>query len=217
MKHKIKQYWQLHNEVLAIYITGFFLLAGILQYWFGLTYVLQLTPLIIGVLAAVTILYWNPPAQRKLWLVISALSIGMVAEIIGVQTGLLFGEYSYGTVLGLKVFGVPLLIGVTWALVTVSAWQIVSYSTFGKVAKIILASCLVVLFDLVLEQYATAFGLWKWQDGIIPLKNYITWFVVSGTLFTLYSFYSKQEKPSIYGATVLPAMTVFFWLMLLVR
>lgn len=217
MKHRIKEYWNQHNEILAIYITSFFLLAGVLQYWVGLIYVLQLTPLIIGIIAAVTILYWNAPAQRKIWLVVAAIAIGMIAEIIGVQTGLFFGEYSYGSILGLKLFGVPVLIGITWALVTVSAWQIVSYSSFGKVANIILASCLVVVFDLVLEQYATAFGLWSWANGTIPLKNYLTWFVVAALLFTLYSLFSKQEKPSIYGAAILPAITVFFWLMLFAR
>jgi putative membrane protein len=217
MKQKILDYWKQHNEVLAVYITCFFLLAGVLQYWLGLTYVLQLTPLIIGLIAAVTILYWNAPANRKMWLVLAAISIGMIAEIIGVQTGLLFGDYSYGSILGLKLFGVPFLIGITWVLVTVSAWQIVSYSTFGKVANVIVASCLVVVFDLVLEQYATAFGLWSWAGGTIPLKNYITWFAVAATLFTLYSLFSKQEKPSIYGAAVLPAITVFFWLMLFAR
>jgi putative membrane protein len=217
MKHTIKEYWREHNEILAIYITGFFLFAGVIQYWVGLTYVLQLTPLVIGILAAITIMYWKSPADRKFWLVVTALLIGMLAEIIGVQTGIIFGEYTYGSVLGLKIFGVPILIGVTWALVTISAWQIVSYSPFGKIANIILASCIVVIFDLVLEQYATAFGLWSWQDGVIPLKNYVTWFAVSGVLFSLYSFFSKQEKPSVYGAAALPAMTIFFWLMLFVR
>lgn len=217
MKNKIIQYWYKHNELLMVGITCFFLLAGVLQYWIGLSYVLQLTPLVIGIVTGVAILYWKAPADRKIWLLLLAMSIGMLVEIIGVQTGILFGEYSYGSVLGLKIFGVPLLIGVTWALVTVSAWQIVSYSTFGRVANIILASCMVVVFDLVLEQYATAFGLWSWQDGAIPLKNYITWFVVSALLFTLYSYYSKQEKPSIYGASILPAITIFFWLMLFVR
>lgn len=217
MKHKIKEYWNQHNEILVVYITCFFLLAGVFQYWLGLTYVLQLTPLIIGIIAAVTILYWNAPAYRKIWLVLAAISIGMLAEIIGVQTGIFFGDYSYGSILGLKLLGVPVLIGITWVLVTVSAWQIVSFSTFGRAANIILASCLVVVFDLVLEQFATAFGLWSWADGAIPLKNYTTWFVVAGLLFILYSQFSKQEKPSIYGAAILPAITVFFWLMLFAR
>ncbi len=55
----------------------------------------------------------------------------MLSEIIGVNSALLFGDYSYGSVLGLKIGGVPVLIGVTWAFVTVAAWQLVSLSKRG--------------------------------------------------------------------------------------
>jgi putative membrane protein len=217
MKHTLYKYWHANKELIAIGITAFFLLAGVVQYAFGLTYILQLTPLAIGVLAACVVLFWAAPPRRKAALVVFAFLLGMLVEIIGINTGLLFGEYSYGSALGLKIAGVPLLIGITWALVTVSAWQIVSYSVFGKLANVLLAACIVVVFDLVIEQYATAFGLWAWQDGIIPLKNYFTWFVVSLIISGVYARYSKQEKPSIYGAAALPLMAIFFWLMLVVR
>ena len=39
---------------------------------------------------------------------------GVVTEIIGVNTGILFGTYTYGDFFGIKVFDVPLLIGVNW-------------------------------------------------------------------------------------------------------
>src|SRR5689334_22296373 len=39
---------------------------------------------------------------------------GLITEITGANTGLLFGRYEYGNVLGIKIFGVPLLIGVNW-------------------------------------------------------------------------------------------------------
>ncbi len=217
MKHRISTYWHHHHETIAVGITALFLFAGVVQYAFGLGYVLALTPVVIGILTAVTLLYWSAPARPKAALFIIAFSIGMIAEIIGINSGVLFGDYAYGSALGLKIAGVPLLIGITWALVTVAAWQLVSFSGFSRLAKVLLAAGVIVMFDLVLEQYATAFGLWQWQDGIIPLKNYITWFVVGTILLSLYAKYSKQDKPSLYGATALPLIALYFWCMLLVR
>ena len=209
--------WKHHQELVVLAITSFFLLAGVVQYAIGLTYVLRLTPVVIGIIAALVMLYWHAPPRRKASLIMVAFLVGFIAEIVGVNTGLLFGDYTYGSVMGLKIAGVPILIGITWALVTIAAWQIVSMSPYSRGAKIFLAACLVVIFDLILEQYATAFGLWQWDGGIIPLKNYISWFIVAAAITTSYSLVAKQSKPNIYGACVLPVLALYFWLMLLVR
>lgn len=213
---RFQQYWYQHNEPIAVAITAFFLFAGVLQYAIGWRYVLYLTPIAIGVIAAITLLYWQVPARQKVALFSAAFTIGLAAEVIGVNTGLLFGDYRYGSLLGLTVFGVPVLIGITWAFVTISAWQLVSFSSFGKVAKVTLAACIIVLFDLLLEQFATAFGLWQWQGGVIPLKNYVTWLVVSAIIMAVYAQWGTQKHPSLYGAIALPLVSVFFWFMLLV-
>ena len=216
MKKRLKYYWAEYRQQTLIITSAFFLLAGVVQYALGLTYVLSLTPIVIGLLTALTVWFWDAPAKNRVYLAITAIAIGMIVEIIGVNSGLIFGNYSYGPLLGLKIFGVPLLIGITWLLVTLSAWQIVSFSNLGKFAKIIVASGLVVMFDLVLEQFATAYSLWAWQDAVIPLKNYITWFVVGAVIVTFYAYFAKQKVPSIFGAAMLPLMALFFWLMLIV-
>lgn len=41
----------------------------------------------------------------------------MTTEIIGVNTGILFGDYAYGTVMGPKLLGVPFLIGINWFVI----------------------------------------------------------------------------------------------------
>ncbi|MDQ5885557.1 MAG: hypothetical protein QG645_722 [Patescibacteria group bacterium] len=216
MKKRLQYYWSEYRQQTLIATVAFFLLAGVLQYALGLTYVLSLTPVVIGILAALTVWFWDAPAKNRVYLAVTTIIIGMIVEIIGVNSGLIFGNYSYGPLLGLKIFGVPLLIGITWLLVTLSAWQIVSFSNLGKFAKIIVAAGLVVMFDLVLEQFATAYSLWAWQDAVIPLKNYSTWFVVGVVIVTLYEYFAKQKLPSIFGAAMLPLMALFFWLMLIV-
>ncbi len=205
---------------MVVFIVAFFLLAGVVQYAVGLTYVIKLTSLVIAIMTALAVIFWDVNYGRRLLLSLIAIITGIVVELIGVNTGLLFGDYQYGTIMGYKIAGVPLLIGATWLLVTVSAWQIVSFSSLKSYQKILIASGLVVMFDLLLEQFATAFGLWVWDNGVIPLLNYASWFFVSVFLLTIYAKYSKQGNPgifgSLFGAFALPLMAIFFWLMLLI-
>ena len=60
--------------------------------------------------------------KGKLLLFLSiAFCIGFTSEVIGVQTGILFGDYSYGTNLGFKFLGVPIVIGLLWGVLAVSS------------------------------------------------------------------------------------------------
>lgn len=42
----------------------------------------------------------------------------MLAEILVVSYGIIFGNYKYGEILGYKVLGVPLIIGINWCILT---------------------------------------------------------------------------------------------------
>jgi putative membrane protein len=33
--------------------------------------------------------------------------------------------------------------------------------------------------DLIIEQVAPLCNFWYWKNGIIPLQNYIAWFIIS--------------------------------------
>ena len=41
-----------------------------------------------------------------------------------------------------------------------------------------------VLFDLLMGPAAMALGYWDWAEGIVPMQNYIMWFVL-GLAFTM--------------------------------
>jgi putative membrane protein len=45
-------------------------------------------------------------------------------EVVGVKTGLIFGEYKYGSTLGIKLFEVPLIIGFNWVFVILGSISI---------------------------------------------------------------------------------------------
>ena len=53
--------------------------------------------------------------------------LSIISEIIGVNYGLLFGSYYYGENLGYSIYGVPLVIGLNWVVLTVSCGNIASY------------------------------------------------------------------------------------------
>lgn len=108
-----------------------------------------------------------------------AFFVGMVTEIVGVNTGLLFGDYSYSTVLGIKAFGVPLMIGLNWFLLVYLTGGIFRNMIKNDLIAAALGAALMVILDLNLEVVAVKLDFWQWHQESIPLSNYITWFLVA--------------------------------------
>lgn len=107
---------------------------------------------------------------------------GYMIELVGVQTGLLFGTYEYQPAMGPLLFGTPIIIGATWYAVVAGAANIARYVRGSLLARALLAGFLAVLMDLAIEQVAVRYGLWQWEGVAIPLYNYLCWFVF-GTIF----------------------------------
>ncbi len=155
--------------------------------------------------------------------------IGIVVEIIGVNTALLFGEYSYGNVLGIQVKNVPLIIGVNWFIVMYCCGittHTLLQKALNKLAKetathprslkaisvIIDGATIAVFLDWIMEPVAVKLGYWQWKTAIIPFYNYLCWFVVSIFLLTVFHFctFNKQNKFAIH---LLLIQAMFFLLL----
>ena len=109
-----------------------------------------------------------------------AFVMGLSVEFLGVNFGLIFGDYVYGNNLGLKIGGVPLLIGANWvmlAFITGSVAAIFFDTSALKAA--VFGAFLMVLIDLVIEPVAPKFDFWEFADITAPLSNYIGWFLVA--------------------------------------
>lgn len=115
-------------------------------------------------------------SENRWWLILVVL-FTLTAEIVGVNTGLLFGHYAYGRVLGVSLFGVPLIIGLNWAVVIAGCGSWVD--RWRLIPRLILGAALAVAFDAILEPVAIRLGYWHWSAGSIPITNYITWFGLS--------------------------------------
>jgi putative membrane protein len=104
---------------------------------------------------------------------------GFVIESIGVNTGIIFGEYIYGETLGFQIFETPLIIGMNWLFLVYVSSSLTERINSGRFISFLLPPVLMVVYDLVLEQVAPDLGMWNWKNEVIPLQNYIAWFVVA--------------------------------------
>ncbi|TVR79224.1 MAG: carotenoid biosynthesis protein [Chitinophagaceae bacterium] len=116
--------------------------------------------------------------------------LGMTAEIIGVKTGLVFGEYEYGDTLGLQILNVPVLIGLNWFFLVYCVYHF-SKQFFKKDMMVILFSVIcLIIYDMVLESPAIAMNMWSWDGkSYPPIHNFIAWGVL-GLIMT--SVFTKK-------------------------
>jgi putative membrane protein len=120
--------------------------------------------------------------------------VGILVEVMGTRTGLLFGTYSYGTNLGIKIFGVPLIIGVNWATLVVCSSAIANHLNQKIWVKALVAAGLMTALDGVIEPVATQLEFWTWAGGDIPFYNYVCWFVLSYPMHYFYMKWGLAEK-----------------------
>ena len=156
-------------------------LVGLL--FFDKTFFLQSTP--VNLLLMFALILWTQTEKNKHFFLFLAACffVGIAVEIIGINTKILFGDYTYGNVLGYKVQNVPLLIGVNWFIIIycsgisihtllmkainrISADTGKSPMALKALSVIIDGATLAVFFDWVMEPVAVKLGYWTWNgDG----------------------------------------------------
>jgi bisanhydrobacterioruberin hydratase len=105
--------------------------------------------------------------------------LGYAIELIGTQTGYLFGNYTYGKALGIKLFGVPVIIGINWFATIAACASSARLFRMSVILQSGLAALLATLLDVVIEPVAMRCRFWSWNDDRVPVFNYICWFVFS--------------------------------------
>lgn len=140
---------------------------------------------------------------------------GIGVEILGVQTGVIFGEYYYSHVLGWHVFDVPVLIGLNWLLLIYSIGVITHRLPVGSLfVKSVVGAAMMTGLDVLIEPVAVHLNFWQWVGETIPTQNFIAWFVIS--FFMLLSFhYLPFNKRNIIGYIIYPVQCIFFMAIIL--
>lgn len=105
--------------------------------------------------------------------------VSIIIEIIGVATGKVFGEYVYGNGLGLKIFDVPIIIGLNWVFLVYASNSIISKYTSKNGLIILGAAALMLLYDSLLEKVAPLMDMWSFLENDPPLRNYVVWVLLA--------------------------------------
>lgn len=176
--------------------------------------ILQFTPynLILSIILLVTGHKENWKGLLHFFLI--SFSVGYTIEVLGVQTGFPFGEYTYGDTLGWKLLGVPIVIGLNWFMLSYIFGMLYTNFKIPDILKVILASLSMVILDRLIEPVAMLIGYWTWEGGNIPLKNYAGWFLISLIIqFCFIKMKFSKTNPLIFPLIV--SQIVYFTLVFL--
>ena len=187
----------------------------------------QSTP--FNLLLSFFLLIWTHPEKNKsFYFFISIVFIvGFLSEVVGVNTGLLFGDYHYSKILGIQLFQVPILIAVNWFIIIYCSGigtHVLLNMVIHRVAKdynepslklkamsvIFDGASLAVLFDWLMEPVAIKLGFWTWDgDGSVPFYNYFCWLLISILLLTVFNFFNFRKENK-FAVNLLLTQALFF-------
>jgi len=195
---------------LSIFLVWLFTISGILgilseaSEWF-----ISLTPL--NLILTFLLLLWNIDEVNKK--VFYALSIpfilGFITEALGVNFGLIFGNYAYGENLGIKIFGVPVIICLNWALLTVITADIAKTVFKNIWITSLIGALLMTGLDVIIEVSAPRFDYWEFNSGIVPLQNYFGWLITAYVAHRGYQIFKIQSN-KVLSWHIFISITIFF-------
>ena len=115
---------------------------------------------------------------------------GFVVEVLGVHTGVPFGDYHYTGGLGVSLFGVPVVIAFAWPMLAWPAALAARRLCRSFAARVAVGAWALAAWDLFLDPQMVAAGHWTWADpgahlpGVasVPLTDYAGWLVVSALM-----------------------------------
>ncbi len=183
----------LDNPSITSVILGIIYLVGLIGLSIPLTQsiFIGLTPITLLLTFLLLVIYHRSEnLKRDLIIFIIIFLSGFLIEVIGVKTGDIFGNYRYGNALGLKFLETPLIIGLNWLMLCYVTTSIISRFRLNKVPVVILASLMMFIYDIILEQVAPQLDFWYWENGVVPVQNFVSWFFISVILNSLIQYFS---------------------------
>ena len=194
---------------LAIFVIWLFHICGLLGISLGLKEWF-ISKTVLNFLCCTALFIWIFPLNTtKKWSIFGLFFIsGMFAEWLGTNYSLLFGSYEYGSNLGVKIDGVPLFIGINWALLTFITGVLSSKVHPNIWLRIPFGAFLMVFLDFLMEQSAPSFDFWRFA-GKVPPENYITWSVLALVFHLIYQK-ARIEGNYLISLHLFLAQIVFF-------
>jgi uncharacterized membrane protein len=153
-------------------------------------------------------------SKRTVLVFFSIYILGFFVELIGVNTGVVFGAYHYGEGLGIKLGGTPLLIGTNWLILSYCFASVIETINTGILIKSFLGAFGMLIYDSIMEHSAAFIDMWYWKNEIIPLQNYLAWFILAFAFQLLIRLQKEGFKNPI-AATILIGQFGFFIFLLI--
>lgn len=185
----------------------------------------------INLLVSAFIIFFNEKLPYGLYLSLYFIFYGV--EWLGVYSGWPFGTYFYAETLGIKVFQIPLIIGVNWLLLLHASQEVISkflenlplkalkddgnagievYKLFPiTVLKAFLVGVLMLLIDYLIEPHAAELDYWHWFNDVIPLSNYLAWLLISFFCSLILSFAKSPRSSFSVAFGYLMILIMFFY------
>ena len=169
-----------------------------------------LTPVNI-LLAGLVCAIYHTPYTKKFGIACLLVYLGgFLLEWAGVETKVIFGEYVYGSGLGIQFFGVPPIMGLNWLILVYSSISIAGRITRNKWLIALLGAACMLLYDLVLEPSAIHYNFWKWGNESVPLQNYLAWFIGAFVFIRLFCVIYPQNIKNRVAEAVFWLQLAFF-------
>jgi uncharacterized membrane protein len=153
--------------------------------------------------------------------------VAFTAEALGVNYGLVFGNYYYTEILGVSLFGVPFLAALAWEPIVYAAFcvsdmlsqrlastlpQPLHWSNSIWIAAI--GALATTAWDMMIDPIAVSQGWWVWNGGGpyvpyvangVPIQNFIGWLGVAFVINLIY----RTVSNGIGRSNQSPALTIY--------
>ncbi len=194
--------------IFALYITHISALTG--MYLGHLQWFLSKTWAILYLTFLILLDSLPQKGSKTIMSILTIFLIGFLAEWLGVNYGIFFGDYSYGPNLGMKLDNVPIIIGINWVILSLAARGVVQRFFKLSILKIIISSLLMVGLDILIEPIAPHLGYWSFDLIVAPPSNYRGWFLLSILIQSVLEFVQLKThfKTSLH---ILSIQFFFFW------
>jgi putative membrane protein len=209
-----KYSFYLNNKLsISIFLISLFHFSGLIgiqssyKDWF-----LNYTPL--NLILSTVLLFWNQENINKKSIIAFGFVflLGLVIEIIGVKTGIIFGSYVYGETFGYKFMNVPVIIGLNWASLSFASTMLFKSTSLNLLQKALISSLIPISIDFFIEKLCHKLDFWYWKDNVIPIQNFISWYLFS-FLFSLILLKNNTNSTNRFAKYFLSIQFLFFILL----
>lgn len=131
-------------------------------------------------------------------------------EVVGLETGNLFGIVEFSTSLGLQVLGIPIVLVFNWVLVILGAVTLMERFADALWYQLAGVMMITTFYAFIVDQAAVVLSYWEWSSGFAPIQNYLVWALLGGTAAWFYNLLKLSNREHIQVWIIMCLQLIFF-------